>query len=338
MDVVGHRGRWGGGCRVRHSKPRSVVQCNIITGRGGGSGFGVQHDVDQCCTMRLHEPIEICLSHDPTTPLPPPEEHDQQRVHSDRPGLCVTRPAEHIDDAIDQGVTVCLEQTISLELASKYPELKYHVITDAQSTTEAMAAGKCGAMFMTENQWLTEIRSETPQCDKNKVGSVAFTVPNTIPVRTEYIPVMSWVLLKARSKGWVEQEKTIAKAKFFKRSVPECHLDQPSSKRDGQITLAQLIGPLLITFVCTTFSLLLKRFKMLSCVAKTEKRARDRLEGSLSQWQTEHSALESRVGHVPPQGPLKLVEIEDAMVQIGQLTASVSIGLHSQIAPHRYEC
>ena len=146
-----------------------------------------------------------------------------------------------IDDAIAQGVTVCVEQTISLELASKYPELKCHVITDAQSITEAMAAGKCGAMLMTDNQWLTEIRSETPQCDKNKVGSVAFTVPNTIPVRTEYIPVMSWVLLKARSKGWVEQEKTIAKAKFFKRYVPECHLDQPSSKRDGQITLAQLI-------------------------------------------------------------------------------------------------
>jgi hypothetical protein len=212
---------------------------------------------------------------------------------------------QSVEMVMATGVTVCSNPIVTPALKSLYPELKLNSlkgVLDLDSGYEAMAAGECGAVIQTADEWSSVMRGDYPRCDRTRVGNPVFATPLSMPVRTEFVPVLSWMLTKARSKGWIEEEKVKAKAAYFKRDEPECHTTGSIGnvqEEDGKIKLAHLTGPLLITFVCTTVSLLFHLFQKLSCVANAEGKAKAKLRKSVSNKKRQSSAAAECTDEAP---------------------------------------
>jgi hypothetical protein len=114
---------------------------------------------------------------------------------------------------------------------------------------------------------------------------------SSLGVKRKFRPGLAGMLAKARAKGWIEQENVKAKGSYFKRAVDECHVED--APEGGQISVSQLTGPLLITFVCTTVSLLFRLFQKLSCVANAEGKAKEKLSKRVSNRKVAHKGARS---------------------------------------------
>jgi hypothetical protein len=208
-----------------------------------------------------------------------------------------------IDDAIAQGVTVCADTKLPFQ--AKYPELSiFSAKTTGTAMQEALAAGKCGAMLISESEWEAITRSDKPLCGYTRVGHVAMTVPCSIPARTEYVPVLSWMLAKARGEGWVEEEKVSSKASFFK-PVQTCHISGRAKNGEEQISLKQLAGPLVLAFITTTGAMVIWLFQKLSCVAEQERLVHNRVERRMSRVETEKKV---EAGTTPDHDPIPVMQ------------------------------
>jgi hypothetical protein len=156
-----------------------------------------------------------------------------------------------LQDAVQNGVTLCMIEALRLPMLGRYPSLKVETFTNTKKVLQAMDDGICGAAVVGEDDWLNLQRKDDTNCNKMPIGGSVFALANALPVLKDLQPSLSWAITIASSAGWYEQEKAKAKMKHW-TDDPHCTASGERTRTE-QMDLQHFTGPVFLaiaTSVC----------------------------------------------------------------------------------------
>jgi hypothetical protein len=160
-----------------------------------------------------------------------------------------------VTQAIQLGVPICTMDAHKAYLVGRFPGVKVVSVGTSSEGLEEMDKGTCGCVIMYEDAWSNYRRGT--HCNKVAVGTPLYALHNGLPVREDISAAVSYVISQALFRGWYAEEETKARSVYW--SAPDCSGGgelEAGKKGFRALTWLNFVGPLFVTFMCSTAGVL----------------------------------------------------------------------------------
>jgi len=173
-----------------------------------------------------------------------------------------TTQVESFDHAIRQGMKICTNPNLQPSLVGEYPKLMPLLVTDASSgqagLLESMDQGLCDAALIDADLWAKyRTFGQIDHCEsKVRLLETVSMQDNSIPVRDELVPAMSWAITRAVEAGKYAPLVKQARGNYTYDICPEAPMVMKGARSLG---VSDLGAPLIFLAIVSVLSLVLTR-------------------------------------------------------------------------------